>query len=61
METLESDEEIDNVTVLNKTHTYLEHKASYIDQIRNEPVYLWKIPFSDIRLNKETYIMYYGN
>lgn len=60
METLESDEEIDNVKVLNKTHAYLEHKASYIDQIHNEPVYLWKIPFSDIRLNKEKYIMYFG-
>lgn len=61
METLESAEEIDNVKVLNKIHTSLEHKASFIEQIHNEPVYLWKIPFSDVRLNKEKYVMYFGN
>lgn len=61
MESLENADKINNVKHLNKIHAYLEHKASYIDQIRNEPVYLWKIPFSDIRLNKEKYIMYFGN
>lgn len=60
MDTLENADELDNVKVLNKLHASLEHKASYIDQIHNEPVYLWKISFSDIRLNKEKYVTYFG-
>lgn len=60
MNTLENADELNNVKALNKFHASLEHKASYIENIHNEPVYLWKIPFSDIRLDKENYITYFG-
>lgn len=50
----------DNLKEQSKFAVELESEAIYLDLIHNEPVFLWKLSFSDVRLNRNKYESYFG-